>query len=162
MSMSSAWITKAIQENHVNNLCLNCKSNSGQHVKSSAWITKTNSMSLQFWQCHSTLASQTACRHSCIKISNSSQLMIHKDDNTIVLRCWCTICSWILYCNFKRCSILSKGKCIHRDLHIAGAWHCIRPPWNSIQYSPYCVYKLDRKRTIRKNISRFQSKHDAL
>jgi hypothetical protein len=131
---------KLLRGNHVNELCLNHKNNSGEpcqqpllklqkqlrrHVKSSAWITKANSMSPQFWQCCSTLASQTACRDSCIKISNSSQPMIHKDDNTIMLRCWCTICSWILYCNFQRCS---KGKCIHRDLHIAGAWALHQTP----------------------------------
>jgi hypothetical protein len=88
-------------------------------------------MSLQFWQCRSTLASQTACRDSCIKISNSSQPMIHKDDTTIMLRCWCTICSWILYCNFQSTRL-------------------------------YCVYRLERRKTIRKNISRLQSKHDTL
>ncbi len=97
-------------------------------------------MSLQSWQCHSTLASQTACKDLCIKISNSSQPMIHKDDITIMLRCWCTICSWILYCNFQRCSILYKGKCIHRDLHIAGAWALHPTPLEQHSVQVHIVY----------------------
>jgi len=56
---------------------------------------------------------------------------------------------------FKDVAYSTRASAYTEICTLLGHGHCIRPPWNSIQYSPYCVYKLERKRTIRKKLADF-------